>query len=97
MEIKIGSEVKFLNDVGGGIVLEIFSDGTAVKQVGSETFKLAKLVVDDFCLVTADEICAATRDIFEDTRTIQEPAGAMALAGLKKYVLANGNKKKLSL
>ena len=44
----------------------IFSDGTAVKQVGTETFKLAKIVVDDFCIVSADEICAATRDIFED-------------------------------
>ena len=73
----------------------IFSDGTAVKQVGTETFKLAKIVVDDFCIVNADEICAATKDIFEDTRTIQEPAGAMALAGLKKYVAVNGNTQKL--
>ena len=86
--IEKGKRIK-LKHVG------IFSDGTAVKQVGTETFKLAKIVVDDFCIVSADEICAATRDIFEDTRTIQEPAGAMALAGLKKYVLVNGNKQKL--
>ena len=86
--IENGKRIK-LNHVG------IFSDGTAVKQVGVQTFKLAKIVVDEFCLVSSDEICAATKDIFEDTRTIQEPAGAMALAGLKKYVSIHGKKKKL--
>ena len=77
--VRLGRRIK-LKEVG------IFSDGTAVKQVGNETFKLTKLVVDDFCLVSVDEVCAAIKDIFEDTRTIQEPAGALALAGLKKYV-----------
>jgi len=64
----------------------IFADGVAVKQVGEETFKIAQHCVDDVVLVTADEICAAIKDIFDDTRTVTEPAGALAVAGLKKYV-----------
>ncbi len=64
----------------------IFADGVAVRQVGRETFRLAKLCVDEVITVTTDEICAAIKDIFDDTRSITEPAGALAVAGLKRYV-----------
>ena len=64
----------------------IFADGVAVRQVGKETFRIAKACVDEVILVSTDEICAAIKDIFDDTRTIAEPAGALAVAGLKKYV-----------
>ena len=64
----------------------IFADGVAVRQVGKETFRIAKETVDEVILVSTDEICAAIKDIFDDTRTIAEPAGALAVAGLKKYV-----------
>jgi threonine dehydratase len=64
----------------------IFADGVAVKQVGKETFRVAKQCVDEIITVTTDEICAAIKDIFDDTRSITEPAGALAVAGLKKYV-----------
>ncbi len=64
----------------------IFADGVAVKQVGKETFRVAKQCVDQMITVTTDEICAAIKDIFDDTRSIAEPAGALAVAGLKKYV-----------
>lgn len=69
-----------LNDVG------LFSDGTAVKQVGEETFKLVQQYVDDFVLVDTDAICAAIKDVFQDTRSVLEPAGALAVAGAKKYI-----------
>ncbi len=64
----------------------IFADGVAVKQLGQETFRVAKQVVDEVVLVSTDEICAAIKDLFDDTRTIAEPAGALAVAGLKRYV-----------
>jgi threonine dehydratase len=64
----------------------IFADGVAVRRVGEETFRLAKLYVDEILLVTTDQICAAIQDIFEDTRSVAEPAGALAVAGIKKYV-----------
>ncbi|MGB5104094.1 MAG: threonine ammonia-lyase, biosynthetic [Steroidobacteraceae bacterium] len=63
----------------------IFADGVAVRRVGEETFRLAQKYVDEVVLVSTDEICAAIQDIFEDNRTIAEPAGALAVAGLKKY------------
>jgi threonine dehydratase len=63
----------------------IFADGVAVRRVGEEPFRLAKQYVDEIVLVTTDQICAAIRDIFEDTRSIAEPAGALAVAGIKKY------------
>jgi len=72
-----------LNEVG------LFADGAAVKTVGQETFRLCSEVVDEVIQVTTDEACAAIKDVFEDTRSILEPAGALALAGLKKYVAAN--------
>ncbi len=72
----------------------IFADGVAVKRVGEETFALAKKYVDEIVLVTTDEICAAIQDTFEDTRAIPEPAGALGIAGLKKYVAREGWKGK---
>ena len=63
-----------------------FADGVAVRRVGEETFRLARLHVDEIVLVSTDQICAAIQDIFEDTRSIAEPAGALAVAGIKKYV-----------
>lgn len=67
----------------------LFADGAAVKTVGEETFRLCQKVVDDVIQVTTDEVCAAIKDVFDDTRSILEPAGALATAGLKKYVEAN--------
>ena len=64
----------------------IFADGVAVRRVGAETFRLARQYVDEVVLVDTDEICAAIQDIFEDNRTIAEPAGALAVAGIKRYV-----------
>lgn len=72
-----------LSDVG------LFADGAAVKQVGEETFRLCADVVDAVVQVSTDEICAAIKDVFEDTRSILEPAGALSLAGLKKWVADN--------
>ena len=66
--------------------VNIFADGVAVKQVGRETFRICRELVDDFVLVDTDETCAAIKDTFEDTRTVVEPAGALALAGVKKWV-----------
>src|SRR5450432_1865597 len=64
----------------------IFADGVAVRRVGEETFRLARQHVDEIILVTTDQICAAIQDIFQDIRSIAEPAGALAVAGIKKYV-----------
>jgi threonine dehydratase len=64
----------------------LFADGVAVKQVGAEPFRIAQSNVDEVITVNTDEICAAIKDIFDDTRSIAEPAGALAIAGLKKYV-----------
>ena len=64
----------------------LFADGAAVKQVGEETFRLSQEYVDEMILVDNDAICAAIKDVFEDTRSILEPAGALAAAGLKEYV-----------
>ncbi|MEE9551666.1 MAG: threonine ammonia-lyase, biosynthetic, partial [Gammaproteobacteria bacterium] len=72
----------------------IFADGAAVRQAGEEPFRIAQELVDEMLLVTNDEICAAVQDIFEDTRSIPEPAGALALAGLKQYVATEGIKGK---
>ncbi len=67
----------------------IFADGVAVRQVGEEPFRIAREKVDEVICVDTDEICAAILDLFEDTRTIAEPAGALAVAGAKKYVETN--------
>jgi threonine dehydratase len=63
----------------------LFADGVAVKQVGRETFRLARKYVDDIVVVDTDAICAALKDVFEDTRAILEPAGALAVAGVKAW------------
>ena len=77
--LKAGKRVK-LEQVG------LFADGVAVKQVGEETFRLCRELVDEIILVDTDAICAAIKDVFEDTRSILEPAGALAVAGTKAYV-----------
>ena len=64
----------------------IFADGVAVRRVGDETFRLCRELVDEIITVDTDQVCAAIRDIFEDTRSIVEPAGGLAVAGAKKYV-----------
>ena len=77
-----------LPDVG------LFSDGTAVKLVGEETFRLARLYVDEVILVDTDAVCTAIKDVFQDTRSILEPSGALAVAGAKAYVeRAKGTRK----
>ncbi|KAF8893787.1 tryptophan synthase beta subunit-like PLP-dependent enzyme [Infundibulicybe gibba] len=73
-----------LHDVGP------FSDGTAVKIVGEEPFRICKQLLDGIVKVDNDELCAAIKDIFEETRSITEPAGALALAGLKRHIMDNG-------
>jgi threonine dehydratase len=75
-----------LNDVG------LFSDGTAVKLVGEETFRIAKNLVDDFVVVDTDAVCAAIKDVFVDTRSIVEPSGALAVAAIKQYVAQHKTK-----
>ena len=72
----------------------IFADGVAVAQIGKETFRIAKECVDEVILVSTDEICAAIKDVFDDTRTVAEPAGALSIAGMKKYIEENGIKDK---
>lgn len=77
---------------GEPITLEhvgIFADGVAVKRVGDQTLRLCQQHVDEYITVDTDQICAAIRDIFEDTRSIVEPAGGLAIAGLKKYLAEN--------
>ena len=78
--LEAGERIE-LNQVG------LFADGVAVKQVGEETFALAQRYVDRMVTVDTDAICAAIKDVFEDTRSILEPAGALALAGLKRDVM----------
>lgn len=77
--VKAGQPVE-LPQVG------IFADGVAVKQIGAEPWNVVKDIVHEVVTVTTDEICAAIKDIFDDTRSIAEPAGAVAVAGLKRYV-----------
>ncbi|KQV49738.1 threonine ammonia-lyase, biosynthetic [Massilia sp. Root335] len=77
--IEAGERV-MLPDVG------LFADGTAVRQVGAETLRLARMYVDEILLVDTDQVCAAIKDVFQDTRAIVEPAGALAVAGAKAYV-----------
>lgn len=81
--VKAGRPIP-LGDVG------LFSDGTAVKMVGDETFRLTAELVDDFVTVDTDAVCAAIKDAFEDTRSILEPAGAMGIAGMKQYIVQHG-------
>ncbi|WP_019625658.1 threonine ammonia-lyase, biosynthetic [Thioalkalivibrio sp. ALJT] len=68
----------------------IFADGAAVRQVGKETFRLCRELVDEVLLVDTDAICAAIKDVFDDTRVVAEPAGALAVAGMKQYLQREG-------
>ncbi|MEL6553510.1 MAG: threonine ammonia-lyase, biosynthetic [Cyanobacteria bacterium J06621_11] len=68
----------------------LFADGVAVRQVGEETFRLCQEYIDEIVLVSTDDTCAAIKDVFEDTRSILEPAGALAIAGVKAYVEREG-------
>ena len=77
--VRAGKRVQ-LADVG------LFADGTAVKQVGVETFRLARALVDDYVVVDTDAACAAIKDVFQDTRSILEPSGALGVAAMKQYV-----------
>jgi threonine dehydratase len=83
--MKAGRRVT-LKEVG------IFADGVAVRQIGKKTYSMIRDLVDDVITVSTDQICAAIKDTFEDTRAICEPAGAVSLAGLKKYVESRGIK-----
>jgi len=76
--VQAGKRVQ-LADVG------LFSDGTAVKLVGEETFRVTRALVDDFVVVDTDAVCAAIKDVFQDTRSILEPAGALGVAAIKQY------------
>jgi len=76
--VAAGKRVQ-LKDVG------LFSDGTAVKLVGAETFRIARALVDDYVVVDTDAVCAAIKDVFQDTRSILEPAGALGVAAIKQY------------
>ena len=78
------NERVILDDVGR------FADGVAVKQIGALPFEIAKDSVDDVVLVSNDEMCAAIKDIYEDVRSVSEPAGALSTAGVKKYILEHG-------
>jgi len=83
--VRAGKRIQ-LDDVG------LFADGTAVKLVGEETFRIARALVDDFVLVDTDAVCAAIKDVFEDTRSVLEPSGALAVAAVKQYVAEHGLK-----
>lgn len=80
--LKAGKRIT-LKEVG------LFADGAAVRVVGEETFRLCRKYVDEVIEVSTDEICAAIKDVFQDTRSIVEPAGALAVAGMKKYAALN--------
>ncbi len=86
VEPEDSSCLKAALDAGEPVVLDqisMFADGVAVKRIGDETFRLCHQYLDGHIAVSSDEICSAVKDIFEDTRAIAEPSGALALAGLK--------------
>jgi threonine dehydratase len=85
--LKAGKRV-VLDHVG------LFADGVAVKEVGRETFRLCRSLVDEMVLVDTDEMCAAIKDVFEDTRVVLEPAGALAIAGAKAWVEKHASRNK---
>ncbi|MDX1748967.1 MAG: threonine ammonia-lyase, biosynthetic [Methylophaga sp.] len=99
-EIKIiavepadAASLKAALDAGERVKLDqvgLFADGTAVRQVGEEPFRIAQKTVDHVVTVETDEICAAIMDVFDDTRSIAEPSGALSIAGAKKYIQQNG-------
>jgi threonine dehydratase len=93
VEPEDAASMKASLEAGERVTLDrvgIFHDGVAVRRVGEETFRLARQYVDEIVTVTTDETCAAIQDIFEDTRAIVEPAGGLAVAGMKKWVSREG-------
>lgn len=89
VEPKDSACLKAALDAGHPVDLDrvgLFAEGVAVKRIGDETFRLCQQYIDDIITVDSDEICAAVKDLFDDVRAIAEPSGAVALAGLKKYV-----------
>src|SRR5882672_5038988 len=92
VEPEDAASMKAALAAGTRVVLDrvgLFADGTAVRQVGAETFRVCRELLDDVLVADTDEMCAAIKDIFEDARVIAEPSGALALAGLKAYVAAH--------
>ena len=88
VEPEEAASMKAAIDAGHPVAIDqvgLFADGVAVRQVGAETFRLCRELLDDIITVTTDEICAAIKDIFDDHRAITEPAGALALAGLRRH------------
>ncbi|OED43188.1 PLP-dependent threonine dehydratase [Endozoicomonas sp. (ex Bugula neritina AB1)] len=88
VEFEESACLKAALEAGERVTLEqvgIFADGVAVAQIGEETFRICRECIDEVITVSADEICAAIKDIFDDTRSVCEPAGAVGIAGLKKY------------
>ncbi len=93
VEAEDSACLKAALDAGERVVLDqvgIFAEGVAVAQIGEEPFRIAQHFVDDVITVNTDEICAAVKDVFDDTRAVSEPSGALSLAGLKKYVQQTG-------
>ncbi|MFC1507976.1 threonine ammonia-lyase, biosynthetic, partial [Pseudomonadota bacterium] len=93
VEAEDSACLKAALDAGEPVTLDqvgMFADGVAVKRIGEETFRLCQHYLDDVITVSSDEICSAVKDIFEDTRAIAEPSGALSLAGLKKYTEVHG-------
>jgi threonine dehydratase len=93
VEAEDSACLKAAMDAGKRVTLEhvgLFADGVAVAKIGKETFRILRETIDGVITASTDEICAAIKDIFDDTRSIAEPAGALALAGLKKYIEQSG-------
>ena len=93
VEAEDSACLKAALDAGERVVLDqvgIFAEGVAVAQIGEEPFRIAQHFVDEVITVNTDEICAAVKDVFDDTRAVSEPSGALSLAGLKKYVQQTG-------
>ena len=93
VEPEDAASMKASISAGRPVVLDevgIFADGVAVKSPGDETYRICSQTLDGIITISVDEMCAAIRDVFDDTRTIMEPAGALSVAGLKKYVSENG-------
>lgn len=89
VEAKDSACLKAALDAGHPVDLNrvgLFAEGVAVKRIGDETFRLCQQYIDDIVLVDSDEICAAVKDLFDDIRAVAEPSGALALAGMKKYI-----------
>lgn len=97
--VQASDSAAMTKSLAAGEILELpyvgnFADGTAVRKVGDETFRICQMVVDEMITVSTDEICAAIKDSFLDTRVVLEPAGALAVAGMKKYATRSASKGK---